>query len=184
MTIRLSKLTAELLANNIPIDGVKTIGDPDINDADLFPDCIIQYQSSATPGQISQGNAIKAAHNSALKLGYVDATTTGSKLVGIVGQTGKAFLGNGYRFFVSKITGLTTAPTGSLGTNSPNFNDLQTATALTGWLQNDFQNFSWAIGGRKQAILTPTPIFINITVAAVATTYVVGAEFFGDYRNV
>ena len=129
------------------------------------------------------GNAnFSPADTAALSIGRADATTTGLKVVGVVGKPGFIFLPEFYRIGVIDSAGVTKVPTASLGTNSPTYNDLQPATALTGWAAPNMQNFF--LSTKMNAVLAVTPIFINITVAAVATRYVLAAEFIGEYRKI
>lgn len=182
MTISLRKLAIELTAAGIPFVGLSNIGpgDPD-NPSDLVPDAIIQYASSATSQQRTQGNAIKAASDGTMPLGLVSCLTIGPKVIGIVGRNGSAFLPQFWRLFIRLAQGVTQVPTISMGTNGPNYDNLLAATALTNWSVGQIQNTF--LSGRQNAVLAPTPIYINVTVAAVATQYVIGGQFEGDYLD-
>lgn len=181
MSIRLSKLAVELLAAAIPIDGISAIGAADPSNPDIVPDAYIQYDALATQPQITQGQAILAAHDGTLPLGYVRCTTAGAKVIGLVGQNNRAFLPQFWRLFVRLAQGVTQIPTISMGTNSPNYDNLLTATALTNWSTGQMQNTF--LSGKQNAVLVPTGIYINVTVAAVATNYIVGGQFEGDYLD-
>lgn len=163
MAINVAKLHMELVTAGIPIDGVSIDGR-------------IDYKVNATPAQITQGNAILAAHDG-LQLGLVDCGTSGAKLIGLVGSNdGKtAFLPGRYTVFCRARSG--TAPTVSMGTNSPSYNNIQPATPLTAFTVGKFQQFF--ISTLFDAVLAPTPIYINVTVAA--TGFILGAIFQGDY---
>lgn len=181
MTIRLGKLTIELQAAGIPIDGVSSNGFALVNMPDEYADAVIQYRADASPSQRTQGDALKAAHDGTLPFGFVSVLTTGPKLIALVGADGQGFVPSSYMLFVRSAVNLTGVPTVSLGTNAPTYNNLIPSTPLTGWVAGDVQVF--VVSGRVKAVLTPTPVYLNVTVAATGTSgaiAVIGARYRGE----
>lgn len=165
-----AKLNAELAANGLPLCVVNR----DNTVADAYIDT-----SQCPQNQIASVQTVLAAHNGALPLGYVDCTTTGTKVIGIVGQSGFAFLPTLWRLAVRTSQGTGTPPTVSMGVVGPNYTDLLAATSLA------FATFPQAHVHNQvlvdiQAALAATPIFINVTVAASAGPYVLYGQFIGD----
>lgn len=166
MSIRLVKLTLELTAAGIPIDGVSGIGaqSSGAGNEPLFDDATINYLVSASPAQRTQGAAIKTAHDSGVPLGYVSAMTTGVKLIALIGTAGQAVSVTYYKLFICRAVNLTRAPTVSLGTNSPNYDNLLPATSLAGHVGGDI--FTTVLSGWRTAILVPTPVYLNVSINA------------------
>ena len=168
-TLNLNKLGIELSAVGNPA----SISNPDGTTQNAY----INNQNDITPAQYTQAQAILAAHDGQ-PLGLADCSTTGAKLIGLVGDGVTAFLPTGYVVFCRAYGGA--VPTVSMGTNSPNYNNIQAAVALTTFnAVGKFENFNFGFGGVNSAILTQTPVYINVTVAAAG--YVLGAVFDGRW---
>jgi hypothetical protein len=84
----------------------------------------------------------------------------------------------------TNISGVTTQPTASVGTNSTAYNNI-----VTGSLLNTLLNTLSVGSGSPQpaSISTPIPgntdIYVNVTIAAIATNYSYTVEIIGFYDN-
>lgn len=85
-----------------------------------------------------------------------------------------------------QVSAKTSSPTVSIGTNSPNFDNILAATSLSGLAaRGDFINFDLLSPTVLKAInTTTTPIFVNVSVAANATTFNLALELRGEYHVV
>lgn len=109
---------------------------------------------------------------------YLDLTTTGVKDIGTQTSAGtfSAFL---LQIFCSSIVGFVSNPVVSIGTNSPNYDNIYSSLPFdffSGDLSNTFQNLNISNGS---AIENGTAIKANVTVAAVATTYTANISLSG-----
>jgi hypothetical protein len=82
------------------------------------------------------------------------------------------------------ISGVTTAPTVSVGTNSTSYNNIATASLL-----NTILSTIGATGGSPNMATASYPIsggtsiFANVSIAAIATNYTFNVEIVGFYDN-
>ena len=163
------KALEALQAAGLPVEGVAADGRVD-------------FLPGATAQQISDANAIVAAMDN-LNHGAVNAKTTGAKQIAIVGESNKLWLPLMYRVALRAPDGVTSAARVSIGTNSPNYDNIQAAVTLTGWIDNDMQNF--IVSTKTKVIRQPLPVYINIITAATAPgIYILYAEFIGDTKEI
>ncbi len=108
----------------------------------------------------------------------VDGKTTGPLTLFTTNEEGP-FVPTQLIAGVIGIAGFTSVPTMSLGTNSPNFNNIIAATPLTGL--NALGKYAVLAIASGTAVPSLTLIQFNITVAAVATTYQLGFNLIGYY---
>ena len=89
-------------------------------------------------------------------------------------------------FVAAQIAGKNSAPTVSVGTNSPNYDNILAATSLSGLsTRGDFINFDIVSPSVQRAINTnSTPIFANVSVGASATTFNLAVQLRGQYYAV
>src|SRR5579859_1969662 len=109
------KFQAELAANGFA--GLVNYSNQDGTVANVR----LLFDPSLNQTQQNAALALLAAHNGALPLGYVDCTTTGTKLIGTVGRNGFAFLPTFWRLAVRTSQGTGTPPTVSMGVVGPNY---------------------------------------------------------------
>lgn len=85
------------------------------------------------------------------------------------------------QIILDTVSGLTTAPTISVGTNSPNYDNILSALSLDGLLSSAGTYIARAIGvtSTANAIGNGADIKARISVAATATTYDVRVHIFG-----
>ncbi len=100
----------------------------------------------------------------------IDFTTTGVKDIGIQNSTGyfSAFL---LQIMCTEIAGFGSNPTVSVGTNAPDYDNIYSELPFdffAGNLTNKFQNIEYSNG---PSIAQGAAVKANVTVAAVATTY-------------
>lgn len=171
--LNLPKFLVELQANGFT--GFVNV----VNTNNTVEAAYLQFDPSLTQNQRNIASALLAAHNGTLPLGYVDCTTTGPKVIGMVGQSGFAFLPTFWRLAVRTSQGTGTPPTISMGVVGPSYIDLLAATSLVfaTFPQGHVHNQVLTDIG---AALSPTPIFINVIIAASAGPYVLYGQFVGD----
>src|SRR3990172_4451377 len=82
------------------------------------------------------------------------------------------------RIVLSAVSGLVTAPTVSVGTNSPNFNNIMGATPMTTLTAaNDF--FAFLLSSVAPSVAASTAIKCRVSAGATATTYTIAAHVIG-----
>lgn len=86
-------------------------------------------------------------------------------------------------FVATQVAGKNSSATVSVGTNSPNYDNILGATSLSGLAaRGDFINFNIESPTVERAFSTvSTPIFVNVTVGASATTFNVAVQLRGQY---
>jgi len=82
---------------------------------------------------------------------------------------------------VSSATLLTIAGTMSVGTNSASYNNILVATAMTG-LTGLYNMLTMNLTTLVSSIAANTPIFVNVTVGATATSSTFDVYLFGFYQ--
>lgn len=174
-----TKLDQALQAALIPFDGIQCVHDVDPITG-LTDSVIILYSASATQQQINQGNAILASFNN-LPVDFVDCTKVGVFPLVKILTANNIFLPIGIQIGLVQISGLTTPPTISIGTNSPNYDNIvgQVQSPLT--TLADLRNILVGTTSNTKAIINDTWIYLNVRIAAVATQYVVAAKELGQY---
>lgn len=175
--INREKLELELRAAGIPLEGLALV------DADTLR---IEFMDSATSGQqTTTTDAVIAAHDSTIPLGRFSCTTTGARFVAFIpASSSRLFLPSMVRIGVAALTGFISAPTVSLGSNSPNYDNVLPATALGGAI-----GLTSLLALRNQALVntfvlnSDRYLFANVTVAANATTYALHIQVEGGVFN-
>jgi hypothetical protein len=175
------KLYVELIGAGIPAIGVGS-------DASGHPGEIrIDYTDAAASTQINANtDTVVNAHDATSPLGKFSCTTTGARLIAhIPASSTRAFLPTLIRIGVVTTTGFVAAPTVSLGSNSPNYNNVLVATSLGGAI-----GLTSSLALRNQALVNTNVLtsdiflYANVSVAANATTYVLRVVVDGDYFDV
>lgn len=182
MAVNIEKLEIELRAAGIPIIGVRGTGNCTAAPPFICDGAEIEYDPSATPGQITQGQAILAAHDSTTPMGHVSCLATGPKLIGVVGDPAQRWFPERYRIIVVQASGVTTSPTVSLGTNEPLYNNIAAATALGSIGLSSTADMRNVAVTLTRVISNRVAVYANVTIAAVATQFVIRADFIGDYE--
>lgn len=109
----------------------------------------------------------------------IDTKVSGPVLLGTVPTGSKIIVPFWAGVAIDSIAGLTSAPTISMGTNAAAYDNMVAATALTGLLQGRVAQMTFKA---QYPVLVPNAqLFLNISVAAVATTYkiIIGLMGFG-----
>jgi hypothetical protein len=110
-----------------------------------------------------------------LKTG-IDAKVAGAVLLGTQ-PAGKLFIPFWGGVVIESRTGFTSAPTISIGTNATAYDSIAAAAALTGLLQGNVAPIQFKA---QYPFLTPsTQTFLNVSVAAAATTYTITIGIMG-----
>ena len=102
----------------------------------------------------------------------VNCLATGAtKVATLPGTTINPYLPQKLQILLAQGFHITTGPTLSIGTNSPNYNDLLAATSLATWTaQNRLLNIDLAnVVGVGVAYAANTDVFVNVTIAAIVT---------------
>lgn len=112
----------------------------------------------------------------------IDAKTTGAKLLYTLESSSLNFYPTQVVPRNSNISGVTTGPTISIGTNSTNFNNI----ASSGLLSTLLSTLSAGSGVPQQTSFSPalaggTQIFADVTIGALATSYSVKYDILGFY---
>lgn len=171
------QLTVSLQIANIPIQGV-IINNP--LDKNTWR---IDYLPSATPTDIANGNALLAAFTPA-NLRFVDCTSIKKQLIAtIYASPTNVFMPLGMRFGLTSVVALTTVPTISVGTNSPNYDNLIAATPSPLTVLQDMINVLLASPTKTKYLTAFLGVYMNVRVAAVASAYTLAAMPLGDYLN-
>jgi hypothetical protein len=83
-------------------------------------------------------------------------------------------------FTLEAISGLITPPSVSVGTNPSNYNNIVSATTLTG-LASPGETYTVSLNTVVGSTPPTTQVYVRVSVAAVATTYLFRAHFTGHY---
>lgn len=84
-------------------------------------------------------------------------------------------------FELMSVTGFAVVATASIGTNSAAYNNLLVASALTGLsAANNIINFN--VTALTSSVASGTGVYVNVSVAATATTYVLKVSIVGFYN--
>lgn len=179
--INKSALQVELVAAGIPAESVGA------NEATNPGEIRIDFLDSSTLAQrTTETDAVITAHSSTAILGKFSCTTTGARMIAYIpASSTRVFLPTLIRIGVVTTTGFVAAPTVSIGSNSPNYNNVLPATSLGGAI-----GLTSSLALRNQALVNTSVLnndiylFANVTVAANATTYVLRVVVDGDYFDV
>lgn len=107
----------------------------------------------------------------------INTKVAGPTLLGTIPVTNKIFVPFWAGVQIETITGLTTPPTLSIGTNNPAYDNFVAATALTGLLQGRIAPVAFRA---QYPILTAgMSVYANVSIAAVATTYTITMTVLG-----
>lgn len=127
------------------------------------------------PFQISSGLATIQPYIITFK--NINTKNAGAVLLGTIPVTNKVFVPFWAGVSIETIAGLTTPPTLSIGTNANAYDNMVAATPLTGLLQGRVAPVPFR---SQYPILTSgLSIYVNITQAAVATTYTITMTVLG-----
>lgn len=174
MSIDIASLYNLIKANGIP---VLSIDNPDDDPAHVFA----IYDQSASQAQITAGNALISANANKTSYGFVDCTAAGIYPFLFISTAKGFFLPLGMQIGLSKVSGITTPPTVSIGTNSPNYDNIIAAVVSPLVALADLRNILVGTSANTKAILADTWIYLNVRVAAVATQYTVAVRELGQY---
>lgn len=111
----------------------------------------------------------------------IDAKTSGAVKIGTTENGTERFHPLFAICMVSSASGISLVPSLSVGTNGSSYNDIVTATAMTGltavnmMLRSDIVTATATVGPN-------TDIYVNITVGATATAMKVIIHLFGYYQ--
>lgn len=108
----------------------------------------------------------------------VDATATGATLIDTT-ESGR-FVPIFINLEATNVVGFTSVPSVSIGSNSPNFDDLLAITALTD-VDTTNETTSPPLVSPYISHPSSTGLSINVTTAAVATTYTLRVTLVGIY---
>jgi hypothetical protein len=106
----------------------------------------------------------------------LDATSTGDTLFDTTG--GQYFYPLTLSISVTDIAGLVTPAVISMGTNSPNYNNIVAATTLTG-LNAVNKILTVNVASLITSVPPETEIYVRVSVASVATTFAFRASMTG-----
>jgi hypothetical protein len=108
----------------------------------------------------------------------VNCKNTGSTLIFTNPASSGQFFPSKIRVYGGNLVGIVTPPTLSIGTNASSYNNILVATALTGLTNTGYIDYAITFPG---TLLTAgTGVFVNVTIAANATTYGVRFGVFVD----
>jgi len=117
----------------------------------------------------------------AFSTGGIDAKATGATTIGTTRDSGERFVPLYVVVELTAAAALTIVPTISVGTNGASYNNLLVATALTGISATN----NVVILAIPPSVITSvppgTPIKVNITIGATATTATVRVDVVGYY---
>lgn len=110
----------------------------------------------------------------------IDATAVAATTI-FTTEASRTFVVTDVIFRITAATGFISAATASIGTNASTYNDILTATALTG--VSAVNNFIKPPVGAAvlPAVPASTALKVNITVGAVATGLTLAVDVFGYY---
>src|SRR5689334_9040166 len=99
----------------------------------------------------------------------INLKNTGSTLIFTQLSTNGIYFPVRIRVYGTNLSGVTTPPTLSIGTNASSYNNILSSTALTGLVNGTYIDYSPTFP------LSPLngndKIFVNVTIGAVATTF-------------
>jgi len=108
----------------------------------------------------------------------VDGTSVGNTLLFTV-PSGKTFVPLTASYVLSTVSGLAIVSTISMGSNSSTYNNISSATLLTGLsTQGEALNINLS---SPQTVSGSTDIFVRVSIASTATTYNLKASIIGYY---
>jgi hypothetical protein len=107
----------------------------------------------------------------------INAKVAGPVLLGTQPAGQKVFVPFWGGVAIEQITALTTPPTISLGTNAAAYDNIAAAAALTGLLQGRVAPI--VLKAQYPFLTAGTQTFVNISAAAVATTYTITIAILG-----
>lgn len=126
------------------------------------------------------GQLIKQANGSSLQAfsALVDGKTVGNTLLVTV-PAGKTFIPIKATYTLINVTGLSLVSTVSIGSNSPNYNDISGATLLTG-LSVQGKVLSLDLSSPTSAAASSN-VYARVSIASTATTYNLMASVIGFF---
>lgn len=149
----------------------------------------IEYTDLATSTQMNANtDTVITAHNAVSLSGGVNGKVTGSKAIVYIPATAtRVFLPTLIRLAVtSNSTGITTPPTISIGSNSPAFDNVMAAVALATLnltAANRLRNVLLGTTTHTFMLTALTTVYINVSIAAIATVYNLGIKIEGDWLD-
>lgn len=114
-----------------------------------------------------------------LAKGNIDGKVQGNTTLGRV-PAGRRFYPTAVAVEVQSLSGFGAPPTVSMGTNSPNFDNIQPATALAGFNQQFLFN-RLELTQTRLSIASGLDVVVRVSVAANATTYILRVAAEGYY---
>jgi hypothetical protein len=79
----------------------------------------------------------------------------------------------------TSVSGVITPPTIAIGTNETSYNNIKSGTLLSANANNDTQNLE--VASVITSVAPSTDIKVNVTIGAVATTYILRVTLIGFY---
>lgn len=119
--------------------------------------------------------ATAQSNNPQAPFALIDGTKTGNtKIATVTGYPFNPYCPTGVQAVCIDVSGFTSAPTLSIGVNSPNYSDILVATPLTGMNAiRKMVNLPLYTSSVGSAAGGTVDVFARVTIAAVATRYLV-----------
>lgn len=168
-------------ASVTPSDAVKwpvsggLFGDVKSPGSSVVDGALVSY--NGTSGQLI--NSATLENGIVVKNVAVDGKTVGNTLI-FTTDAVKTFVPVSINVTITSVSGLSLVSTVSVGTNSPNYNNICAAALLTG-LDSNKETLQLPLIGNLSAIAPSTAVYTRVSIGSTATTYDLNVAIAGFY---